>query len=156
MSDFLCRTSDKGPHFLHVHDEPYFHADLMRHAGMGWKLKENFCQARGIPWLSGDPGCKPFQVLNLTVTDPNTNGTVPNEYRDDHHTQLIPISDLGAVSYDLNAVRDQIQDALAMGAEFLGYGDFVDAFVKHPLGKRTVLGYRPELRYIYQDERGDL
>ncbi len=83
MTDFLCRTSDAGPYFLHVHDEPSYHADVERHAAMGWDMKWNYCQATGIPHSSGDPGVKPFQVLDLTCHGSNIGG-----YREDHHTLL--------------------------------------------------------------------
>ena len=172
MTDFLCRTSDQGPHFLHVHDEPSYHADVMRHAEMGWEMKWNYCQATGVPHSSGDPGVKPFQVLDLTASAPNT---PDGRYRDDHHVllgqlggahnrkflaevarewNLIPVSDLGMESFDLQRVRDQINSEMRMGAEFLGFGDYVDSFVKHR--PKPIMGHRSELSHIYQDERGDL
>ncbi len=149
--NFLCKTNDAGPHFLHVHDEPSYHSDVLRHAAMGWKMKWNYCLAPDVSYSSGDPGVKPFQVLDLTAHAPNT-----GRYRDDHHTFLkikplfIPVGDIGVEPYDLDNVRTQIQDAFAMGAEFLGYGDYIDAFTKKPPE------YRPELADVYQDERGDL
>ncbi len=153
--DFLCRTYAKGPHFLHVHDEPSYHVDAMRNRDLGWRMTWDHCTVPNIPFSKGDPGVKPFQILNVTQYDPSLVGggdyqrSTPTN-RDDHHTRLIP---LGDGPYDLNAVRDQINAHLAMGAEFLGFGDYVDSFLRSPTGRPDT---RPELQNIYQDERGDM
>ncbi len=118
---FLCRVSRTGAHFAHVHDEPSYYADVMRHVEMGWEMADH-CKYPNVPHSSGDPGSKPFQVFNLTGREPGGpeyfQRSAPNHgYREDHHTRLV---------FDYAAAERRILTALEEGAGIVGYGDYVD------------------------------
>jgi len=67
IKTFLCRVSREGPHLLHVHDQPSYYSDVLRHQEMGWEMSDT-CQLPDEPWTDGNPAPKPFQVINLMQT----------------------------------------------------------------------------------------
>lgn len=78
LKTFLCRVY-RGDHLLHVHDQPSYYADILRHQEMGWEMSDT-CQLPQHEASDGNPGVKPFQAINL-MHEREPGG-------DDHHRKL--------------------------------------------------------------------
>ncbi|KKN77048.1 hypothetical protein LCGC14_0363870 [marine sediment metagenome] len=86
LKTFLCRVSRSGPHLLHVHDQPSYYADVLRHQEMGWEMSDT-CQLSGHEASDGNPVPKPFQIVDLTQKNRIPTRWSQEQFGDDHQAR---------------------------------------------------------------------